>query len=415
MKKKNLFYLAALSLCMTFTMGACSDNDDPKPDVTTPADLDYTTENASAWGNYMYNVALLLDKDATDLYNYWSVDYDGKGPFLTQFKDQTGGTYTSPKACIEEMVENGMWNIANEVGTAKIKDPYDKYTGGDKEGGIYAVESWYSWHSRDDYTNNIFSIRNTYYGQIDNNDVKKVSENLNAFASYKDFDDEGDIHENSFSKLIASVEPDLDKKIKTLIFNAAKAIQNIPQPFRNNIDSEEAVAAMNACIDLANALKNELKPFVANELTDAKYDKQMKAVVNQFADAVIMPTYQDLVAKNKALLAAVKTFKDNPTNDNFQKGCNAWITAREPWEKSEAFLFGPVGGKGLDPNMDSWPLDQNGIVQVLNSQKWDEMEWSGNFDEEDEGIAAAQSVRGYHTLEYLLFKDGKPRTVDITK
>lgn len=65
--------------------------------------------------------------------------------------------------------------------------------------------------------------------------------------------------------------------------------------------------------------------------------------------------------------------------------------------------------------MDSWPLDQNGIVQVLNSQKWDEMEWSGNFDEEDEGIAAAQSVRGYHTLEYLLFKDGKPRTVDITK
>ncbi len=177
MKKKNLFYLAALSLCMTFTMGACSDNDDPKPDVTTPADLDYTTENASAWGNYMYNVALLLDKDATDLYNYWSVDYDGKGPFLTQFKDQTGGTYTSPKACIEEMVENGMWNIANEVGTAKIKDPYDKYTGGDKEGGIYAVESWYSWHSRDDYTNNIFSIRNTYYGQIDNNDVKNVSEN----------------------------------------------------------------------------------------------------------------------------------------------------------------------------------------------------------------------------------------------
>ena len=70
---------------------------------------------------------------------------------------------------------------------------------------------------------------------------------------------------------------------------------------------------------------------------------------------------------------------------------------------------------GLDPNMDSWPLDQNGIVQVLNSQNWDDLEWSGNFDEEDEAIGAAQSVRGYHTLEYLLFKDGQPRTVDGAK
>lgn len=93
-----------------------------------------------------------------------------------------------------------MWNIANEVGDAKIKDPYTKYTSGDKEGGLYAVESWYSWHSRDDYTNNIFSIRNTYYGRIDDNDVSKVDGNLSAFNSYKDFDDEGDIAEHSLSK-----------------------------------------------------------------------------------------------------------------------------------------------------------------------------------------------------------------------
>ena len=33
----------------------------------------------------------------------------------------------------------------------------------------------------------------------------------------------------------------------------------------------------------------------------------------------------------------------------------------------------------------------------------------------DEAIGAAQSVRGYHTLEYLLFKDGQPRTVDGAK
>ena len=123
------------------------------------------------------------------------------------------------------MIESGMWNIANEVGDAKIKDPYTKYTSGDKEGGLYAVESWYSWHSRDDYTNNIFSIRNTYYGRIDDNDVSKVDGNLSAFNSYKDFDDEGDIAEHSLSKLIASTNPALDEEIKTLIFASAKAIQ----------------------------------------------------------------------------------------------------------------------------------------------------------------------------------------------
>lgn len=48
MKKKNYFYLAALSLAMTFSMGACSDNNDPNPDGggKDPVNLDYSSENA---------------------------------------------------------------------------------------------------------------------------------------------------------------------------------------------------------------------------------------------------------------------------------------------------------------------------------------------------------------------------------
>ena len=77
MKKKNYFYLAALSLAMTFSMGACSDNDDPTPNGggKDPVSLDYSSENAVAWGNYMYNVAMLLNNDATTLYNSWVTDY----------------------------------------------------------------------------------------------------------------------------------------------------------------------------------------------------------------------------------------------------------------------------------------------------------------------------------------------------
>ena len=425
MKKKDFFYSTAMAVCLAFSMSACS-NDDPEPnpnpdqgggdeptEEVSAYDLDYNADNAAAWGNYMYHTALLLDQDATDLYEAWTQDYDGNGPYATIFKDQTAGAYSSARACIEEMVQGGMWNIANEVGDAKIRDPYDKYVGGDQEGGLYSVESWFSWHSRDDYTNNIFSIRNTYYGRIDDNDVAKIDGNLDAYASYADFDDEGDIAEHSLSNLVASVNPDMDELIKTQIFEAAKAIQAIPQPFRNNIDSEEAVAAMEACMTLANTLRydnNSLLNFVNN--LDAAYEDEMDAVAEQFVDAVVLPTYEELQAQNRALLETVNTFRESPSSDNFVACCNAWLTAREPWEKSEAFLIGPVANWGLDPNMDSWPLDVNAIVNLLNSQNWEEMQWSGDFNEDSEEIGAAQNVRGYHTLEFLIFKNGQPRTVN---
>ena len=290
---------------MACTFTACSEEDEPNPNpspdeptTTSAYDLDYTADNAAAWGNYMYQTALLLDQDATSLYNAWTSDYEGNGPYATIFKDQTSGAYSSPLACIQEMVESGMWNIANEVGTAKIQDPYNTYVSGDHEGGLYAVESWFSWHSRDDYTNNIFSIRNTYYGRIDDNDVSKIDGDLSAYNSYSDFDDAGDISENSLSTFIASINSELDETIKQQIFAAAKAIQAIPQPFRNNIDSEESVAAMDACNTLASTLLNELLPFV-NTLSGAEYTDRLDAIAEQFVDVVVLPTYQDLQEKNR--------------------------------------------------------------------------------------------------------------------
>ena len=146
------------------------------------------------------------------------------------------------------------------------------------------------------------------------------------------------------------------------------------------------------------------------EIADEEYD----AILNQYVNSVVLPTYSDLQARNEALRLSVVAFTNNPSNDAFEDVCNAWLEARAPWETSEAFLFGPVADKGLDPNMDSWPLDQTAIVQILNSQQWSELEWSGDFDEDSEEIGAAQNVRGFHTLEFLCFKDGQPRTVTAT-
>ena len=145
--------------------------------------------------------------------------------------------------------------------------------------------------------------------------------------------------------------------------------------------------------------------------TVAVTEADLDAAVAQYVDGVVLPTYKALAENNDALNNAVGKFRTSPSDANFEEVANAWLESREPWESSEAFLFGPVDDKGLDPNMDSWPLDQVAIAAILNSEDWAALEWTGDYDEDDEDILAVQSVRGFHTLEYLTFKDGKPRTV----
>ena len=162
-----------------------------------------------------------------------------------------------------------------------------------------------------------------------------------------------------------------------------------------------------ACSSSDDKKSDDPQPPTEVTIQDSEYD----AIVNQYVDNVVLPTYSDLKAKNSALYQAVVDFGDAPSNANFKAICDAWLAAREPWESSEAFLFGPVADLGLDPNMDSWPLDQEAIVKMLESQQWNEMERTGDYDEDDDAIAAAQNVRGFHTLEFLAFRDGQARTL----
>ena len=189
------------------------------------------------------------------------------------------------------------------------------------------------------------------------------------------------------------------------INNAYNKILAIPQPFRNNINSDEAKAAQSACAELNETLSS-LK--AAGE----KLDKaKLAQAITDYVDDVVLPTYKNLVAGNTALLAAAQAFAKAPSAITIEACAVAWLAARQPWETSEAFLFGPVSDRGLDPNMDSWPLDQDGIENLIKSGKFDDLDWDGDYDEDDEDIAAKQALRGFHTMEFLIFKDGKARSI----
>ncbi len=391
MKAKNIFWMALVAVALSVGATSCGDDDDdPVVDPsggnenvggnTSSADLDYSAANANSWHNYMKQVAYLLKADATTLYEAWNTSYEGGEAYAQSFKNHTRPPYESARNCVEEILD-GCVTIADEVGNAKIGEPYNLYNSGDITSALYAVESWYSWHSRDDYTNNIWSIRNAYFGSLD-----------------------GSVNANSLSAVVKAADADLDAEVVAVINRTAAAIQAIPQPFRNHINCDEARAAMAACKELVDVMDIKLRTIVTG---NAISDEALDAVVDNYVDAVVLPTYKDLMEKNGNLYNKVVALATTPTNEAFEAACDAWLAAREPWEKSEAFLFGPVDALGLDPNMDSWPLDQDAIVQILTSGNFDDLDWSD--EDGDEAIEAAQSVRGFHTLEYLLFKDGNPR------
>lgn len=188
---------AALSLCAT----ACDDDNNDNGGTVSVASVDATASNVGSFATYMKLVAKYLVDDATTLCEAWeSASGDYPSGYATHFKNL-------PAQEAAEQIVDGCSDIANEVGEAKIGDPIDKWNAGNKTQAVLAVESWYSWHSRDDYRNNIASIRNSYFGTTD-----------------------GTVSAKSLSAAVKKANAELDAKVVAAIEKAADAIYAIPQP-----------------------------------------------------------------------------------------------------------------------------------------------------------------------------------------
>ena len=384
---KKVMIGAMMALGVSFT--SCSSDDavsNEIPEGTANVsinedDTKVTASNITNWTQYAVQVANLLTKDATTLKDAWLVDYKNEGPYAEQFMNPEGSEFKSYSGCVQQIIE-GCADIANEVGTAKIGEPRDLWEAKNYTEAVYAVESWYSYHSIDDYSNNILSIRNAFNGTCDGKEA------ANSIAAY--------LKKNNSA---------LYEQTKSEINAAYNAIKGMAAPFRSHIGNSSVTKAQEACAALESTLTNKVKPVLVDG-TEA----DLKPIIVDYVNNVVKPTYELLVTRNVALNNAVRALANNPSTSTFAAAANAWMEAREPWEMSEAFLFGPVADLGLDPNMDSWPLDAAALRNILNNGKFEDLEWEGEFDEEDETIGAAQNVRGFHTLEFLLFYMGQPRT-----
>lgn len=132
------------------------------------------------------------------------------------------------------------------------------------------------------------------------------------------------------------------------------------------------------------------------------------AIADQYLDHTVGVTYSNLATRSEKLVTDLKRVKEDKTDANVRKACETFLDARAWWEKSEAFLFGAASDFGIDPHIDSWPLDRDGLtaemrhtdhIEAMAAEDGDE--WAGNH--------LGPELLGFHGIEYILFADGAPK------
>ena len=145
--------------------------------VVKAAGLDYQTEKGLSFGDNLINAGI-----------------SGSNSSFPTLKDAIAQILSDD--------EGSCLAIANEVGTAKIANPFSA-------GDVSYVESPYSYNSIADFRDNIRSIRNVWLGSTD--------KTANKY---------------SFHTFFASVKQDaIDNKVEGAYVSAIEGISNMPSPF----------------------------------------------------------------------------------------------------------------------------------------------------------------------------------------
>ena len=152
-----------------------------------------------------------------------------------------------------------------------------------------------------------------------------------------------------------------------------------------------------------------------NSITEK--EQAMQAITNQYVNNVIFPIYQSLASQTSTLFdqlveAKSKFRAGTLTQGDIDKLCTTFIAARSAWEQSESFLYGAATDFGIDPHIDTWPLDRTALAKALSSAEIIE-----DLDDlEDGGIDNARALvgeqqLGFHGIEFIIFRNGKNRTL----
>ncbi len=153
-----------------------------------------------------------------------------------------------------------------------------------------------------------------------------------------------------------------------------------------------------------------------DDTTPSANVQAIQALSKQYVENVVYPTYTNLANATEMLYDQLDAAKGKFRAGTLTQGdintiCSTFFSARAYWEASEAFLYGPATTFGIDPHIDTWPLDLDALaVELSNANK------VAMLDNGDDGIAYAaaklgQELLGFHGIEFIIFRDGENRTL----
>jgi len=166
-----------------------------------------------------------------------------------------------------------------------------------------------------------------------------------------------------------------------------------------------SIAASLAVMTLASCSDDNNSPS-ENPLSEK--DAQFKEIAEQYLDCTVIPTYKNLSTYTDKLVEDLNNLRKDKTDANVRIACESFLQARSWWEMSEAFLFGPASDFGIDPHIDSWPLDRAGLEDEMRNQAHinamaaeDGDAWAGSH--------LGPELLGFHGIEYIIFSGGEPK------
>lgn len=138
-------------------------------------------------------------------------------------------------------------------------------------------------------------------------------------------------------------------------------------------------------------------------------DEKQAQILEQYVNHTIAPTYTNLANYSEQLVTELQAFRNSRSQSDLNKACETFLSARAWWEKSEAFLFGAASDFGIDPHIDSWPLDEDAFNNLMSSPNM-----IAALGGEDGDVVAGEqlgnSLLGFHGIEYILFRNGQVRS-----
>jgi hypothetical protein len=138
-----------------------------------------------------------------------------------------------------------------------------------------------------------------------------------------------------------------------------------------------------------------------NDVSSTTSSETLKKILTQYVNNTVIITYHNLADASVELEKACETLQNSKTQANADSACKVWVKARKYWEQSEAFLYGPATNRGIDPHIDSWPLDKTNLDNLLENATI-----MANFDASYATSNLNGGLLGFHALEYVLFRDG---------